>query len=388
MIRAPRRDAKTEFSFSFLLFFSVFLALAGIAWAGAEARFLAQTEAEVQPDATPQIQEVKPNQAAVGDEVTVTIGGQNFSSGAYVSFSDPRVQVVSTRRISATQLETHLAIGKKARPGAVTLYVSNPASTVAETPFTIVEASPPPAAPSPPAAPPAQPGPATPPAPAPPPAQPTTTVIQPTAPAAPEVLKVVPSSAQRGAKTTLKITGKNFDPRARIAFSNSDVRVVEVGPAQATEITATIQIAAGAKTGSTSLFVVNPDDREVEVAFEVTDGAGAKTAAATGPASAALSAEQTFSVFNVGSAGSVLTGKSKATLVVSGGKLKCEEGGKEVFSAALADIKEVGENSILGVKSGVFHIILKNGKTYNFMASSLKHSDTQAIVTALQAVVK
>jgi len=404
MTRAARRTPESKYQFSSLsLLMSLTVAAMGLAHIGA--RVLAQAGPEILPDATPQIQQVKPNQAAVGAEVTVVIDGQNFSSGAYVSFSDPQVHLVSTRRVSPTQLETNLAISKKARPGAVSLYVSNPASTVAETSFTIVEAAPPPAAPVPPSAPPApaptpapttEPGPAKPPAPAPspaPPAAPTTTEVQPAAPAAPEVTKVVPASAQRGTEATLKITGKNFDPAARIAFSNSDIRLVGTSSATATEITASIRIASDAKTGPTSLFVVNPDDREVEVAFEVTNGTAEntpKTSAALTPTPAAPAAEQKFSVFNLGSAISIIqsAGKSKGALVISGGKLKCEEGDKEVFSTPLADIKEVEENSIFGVKSGTFHIILSNGKSYNFIASSLKSGDTLAIVTALQAAIK
>lgn len=203
----------------------------------------------------------------------------------------------------------------------------------------------------------------------------------------------MPSSLRRGAEAALKITGRNFDPAAKIAFSNSDIRVVGTNSAQPTEITVAIRIAADARTGPTSLFVVNPDDREVEAAFEVTDGTGEsppKPPATPTPSPAAPAAPQKFSVFNLGSAMSILqsAGNSKGALVISGGKLKCEEGDKEVFSAPLTDIKEVEENSIFGVKSGTFHIILSNGKTYNFIASSLKAADTQAIVTALQAVVK
>lgn len=235
---------------------------------------------EIPPDATPQIREVKPNQIAAGSEVKIAVQGQNFSSGAYVSCSDPQVHVVSSRRVSPTQLEANLAVRKKAPPGVVTLYVSNPASTVSETSFTILEAAPEPAPPLPPS----------------------------------------PSSE----------------------------------PPPPSEKPATAK-AHGDQTS---------------------------------PISSA--AEQTFSVYNLGEAVSILqsAGQTKATLTVSGGKLKCVEGGKEVFSAALADVKEVDENSIFGVKTGTFHILLNSSKTYNFIASSLQPTDTQAIVAALQAAIK
>jgi len=354
----------------------------------------AQTAAQIPPDATPQIQEVKPNQVAAGSEVKVVVNGQNFSAGAYVSFSDPQVHVFSSRCVSPIQLEADLAVSKKARPGAVTLYVSNPASTVVETVFTILEAAPaqPPSPPSEPTAPatppqPSKPSPA-PPAPAPAPE------VHPAAPGAPEVVKVEPASVQRGAQAKLKITGKNFAPGAKVAFSNSGVQLVDVNASTTTEMAATIQVAPDAKTGPTSLFVVNPDESEVEAAFEIIPpgGSGEKPPATetAGATATPPAANQTFSVYNLGNAASILqsAGKTIATLAISGGKLKCDEGGKEVFSATLTDIQEVEENSIFGVKSGTFHIILRIGKTYNFIASSLKPADTEAIIAALQAVIK
>ena len=96
-----------------------------------------QGEIDVSPQATPEIRQVKPNQAAAGEEVTIVIDGQNFSRGVYVSFSTPAVHVVSTRRASATQIEAKLAVGKRAPAGTVSLYVSNPASVVAEAAFII-----------------------------------------------------------------------------------------------------------------------------------------------------------------------------------------------------------------------------------------------------------
>lgn len=401
MTRTQRQPNENEFSLSFLILIAS-LIVSGMCPARAAAPIPtgftggAQTAAETPPDATPQIQEVKPNQVAAGSEVKVVVNGQNFSAGAYVSFSDPKVHVVSSRCVSPTQLEADLAISKKARPGAVTLYVSNPASTVAETVFTILEATPapaqPPSPPSEPAAPatPPQPSKPSPAAPAPAPAS----EVHPAPPGAPEVVKIEPATVQRGAQAKLKITGKNFAPGAKVAFSNSGVQLVGVNASATTEMAATIQVAPDAKTGPTSLFVVNPDESEVEAAFEITPpgGSGGKPAATATAGATATSpaANQTFSVYNLGNAASILqsAGKTIATLAISGGKLKCDEGGKEVFSAALADIQEVEENSIFGVKSGTFHIILKTGKTYNFIASSLKPADTEAIIAALQAVIK
>lgn len=383
----------------------LFLALVGHGlWLGtARAEF--QSEAEVPPDATPEIQEVKPSQAAAGSQVTVVIRGKNFSSGVYISFSDPLVHVVSTRRVSATQLEGDLAIAGKAPPGSVRLYVSNPAGSVAETAFAIVagSASPPPAAPSSSsqsAAPEAhsestQPGAS---------AEPAHEARTASA-NSPEVTAVVPASVGQGTATKVKVTGKNFVRGAKVVFSNPGIRVLEMQFTKSSELTVSIQVASDAATGASSLFVVNPDESEVEASFQVIRGqsSGSQTASQTpgnskSTAGASKSnssgssgkpsstATQSFEVYNLGDAKSILqsAGKAKGTLVVGGGKLTYAEAGKEVFSSPLGEIKEIGVNALFGINTGTFHVILNSGKTYNFIAGSLRPADTQTLVNSLR----
>lgn len=338
----------------------------------------AAQNAEIPADAAAEISRVTPAQAAAGNQVKVQIVGANFSAGAYVSVSTPDVRVVSTRRLSATELEATLALRPGAAPGAATLYVSNPAGAVAQTPFQIVAAAP---APSPPAASPAV-SPATPPA----------------APAkAPQVTAVEPPRARRGSQVKLKIKGKNFAPGAQVSFSNPGIRVLSTEVAKASELSATVQVAADAATGSTGLFVVNPDDTEVEASFEVTDGGGAPAPIGSGPAAAkgasgrpAAAPEQKFEVYNLGDAASIFKNptQSKGALIVAAGKLRYEEGGKVVFSAAAADIQEIGPNVVFGINTGTFHVILKSSKTYNFVSASLRPADTQALVEALQGALR
>lgn len=142
---------------AFLVMFAVLQGLASICLCAAAAL---QGEVDVSPEATPEIRQIKPEQAAASSEVTIEIKGRNFSRGAYVSFSHPAVHVISTRRAGATRLESKLAIAKKAPSGTISLYVSNPAGAVAEAPFTITGGTTPapaPAAPVPAATPPAPP---------------------------------------------------------------------------------------------------------------------------------------------------------------------------------------------------------------------------------------
>ena len=97
-----------------------------------------QGGSEVPPDATPQIQQINPSQAAPGAHISVVIQGSNFSAGAYVSSISPAIHVDSCKRVSATQLEAQLSVGANATLSTVSLLVSNPASRAAETAFKIV----------------------------------------------------------------------------------------------------------------------------------------------------------------------------------------------------------------------------------------------------------
>ena len=58
------------------------------------------------------------------------------------------------------------------------------------------------------------------------------------------------------------------------------------------------------------------------------------------------------------------------------------------YLTALADIKEVEANVILGFNTGTFHIILKSGQTYNFVASSLRPADSQSLIDSLQKAIR
>ncbi len=313
---------------------------------------------EVSPEATPSITQVQPNQAAAGEEPTIRIDGQSFSRGVYVSFSNPAVHVVSTRRLSATGLEVKLTIGRLAQSGAVHLYVSNPAGAVAEMPFTITEAKPAPSPPNPPSPP-----------------------DQPSEAGTPEVTSVNPGGVAPGSHVTLKLTGKNFVSGAKVAFSNPGIRVLETTVSKPTELAVTVDVAKDATTGKTGLFVVNPGDLEAEVPFEVT------AQGPTTPGGAAGGGQvQRFEVFNLGDVSSILqsVNKPKGALIVGGGKLRYEENGKEVFSAGTHDVQEIDANVFFGVHTGTFHVILNSGKRFNFAPTSLRPADGDTLVNTLR----
>ncbi len=350
------------------------LALLGAAWRSLPA----QQSTDVLPTAAAQIAKVTPDRATVGSSVTIEIEGSDFSSGAYVSFSTPAVRVVSTDRQDATKIRTQVEINASAMPGAITLFVSNPAGPAAQIPFTVVPPAGPPS--------PSTPGP-----------QMKTTF----APAnAPEVKSVEPTKVGPGSQTTLKIKGKGFVDGANVSFSNPGIRVLATRFQKSSELAVDIQVASDAATGSTSLFVVNPDDSEVEHAFEISGAAVTTDVPTTATTTESTTTsktktqseanEQKFEVYNVGEAGAILHNptQAKGTLILGSGKLRYEEGGKEVFSVKAAEIQEIATNVIFGINTGTFHVILRSSKTYNFASATLRPADTQAMVESLRRALQ
>ncbi|HET9177583.1 MAG TPA: hypothetical protein VFQ24_04415 [Terriglobia bacterium] len=340
-------------------------------------------------DAVPAIASVQPSAAQAGSRTTVKIAGENFLAGAYVSFSDPAIHVLATRRTSETELEVDIAIGEMAKQQSTVLYVSNPSGASAQTGFAITTAAPATSAPQ---------------------------QSQTASANGPVVTKVDPSRAAAGSTQSVKVTGKNFKEGAKVAFANPGIRVMATEFKKSTQLVAQIELAPNAPAGKTSLFIINPDGSEVEVGFEVAgssatnSGTQASSGTAQGPGTAPSSgttassggtaaekpstssnaAAQQFSVYNLGEATSILQSpdKAKGELGIKGGKLQYEQDGKVVFTAKAADIQEIAPNVFFGLNTGTFHIILTSGKRYNFVASSLAPADTNSIVESLRSALK
>jgi hypothetical protein len=390
-----------------------------------------QAGADVPPDATPQIQQITPSQAAVGTQVMVMIQGSNFAAGAIVSSISPAIKVDAFKRFSATQVEAELTISASAQPSTVSLLVSNPASRAAETGFTIVAGEAPaapapdtvtpaaPAAPETPAAPaapttPAAPDTVTPAAPAAPetpaaPAAPTTPAApetpaapanppaapepaapaEPPAPAAPaaaptlEVTAVDPVQVSTGFDKDLKITGQNFVLGAKVSFANPGIRVLGVIFTSSTALTVHIKVASDAAPGVTSLFVSNPDQTEVETQIEVTGKTAATPAAPEAPATTDSTDTQRYDAFHLGNPGEILQthGRVKGSLVVSAGTIKYQEAGKTLVNIALSDVKEIKVSSMV---PNTFRITLTSGKTYHFAPASARPADARNLVESLR----
>ena len=340
--------------------------------------------ADIPPTAAAQIVKVEPDSVTAGSSATLQITGGNFSAGVYVSFSSPAVRVVSTQRQNATKLSAGVEINPSAQPGAVTLYVSNPAGAAAQTTFSILPAVQVPAAPS--------------------PGGVTTAATTPTqSENAPQVSSVDPAKIGPGSRCTLKVKGKDFADGAMVSFSNPGMQVLATRFKKSSELEVDVQIASDAATGQTGLFVVNPDEAEVEYAYDISGdavtteipavpAAPATPATTTTPVKTTAQNEtsQKFEVYNVGNAGSILRnpGQAKGTLTVAGGKLSYEEGGKQVFSASAAEIQEMGVNVIFGINTGTFHVILRGSRTYNFASATLRPADTESMVNSLRQALQ
>lgn len=305
----------------------------------------------------PAILNIRPAQAQPGSRVTVKIEGEHFDSGAYVSFSDPAIHVLATRRLGETKLEADIAVGEMAKQQSVILYVSNPSGTSAQATFVIASS-----------------------------ASNSAQETPSSSSQAPVVTKVEPAQVEPGSKKSVKVSGKNFKEGAKVAFSNPGIRVLKTEYKKSTQLIAQIEVAPNAPVGKTGLFVINPDNSEVETGFEVSGGNSGKSGAA-----ASTSAQtQQFSVYNLGSAVSIFQnpGQAKGQLVAEGGRLKYEQDGKVVFTAKPGDIQEIAPNIFFGLNTGTFHIILRSGKTYNFVSSSLTPADTNSIVESLRRALK
>ena len=184
----------------------------------------------------------------------------------------------------------------------------------------------------------------------------------------------------------LKITGKNFVQGTKVSFSNPGIRVMGVTSSSSTELTVHIKVASDALTGAASMFVINPDDNEVETSFEVTKKGTFTSSTPPSPGSPPTPGStdtQRFDAYHLGNPAEIFQvhGKVKGSLVVSSGTIKYQEDGKTLINISLSDIKEIKTSS---VATATFHITLTSGKTYHFAPGSLRPSDARSLVDSLR----
>ena len=209
---------------------------------------------------------------------------------------------------------------------------------------------------------------------------------------------VEPPRVGPGNDVDLRITGKNFSQGAKVSFANSAVRVLGVAFDSNTQLTVHIKVARDAAPSVASLYVINPDDSEVEAPFEVTGKGGAPPSAPPSPATPSTpgtppspatqvpTETQSYDAFHLGNPTEIFKvhGKVKGSLVVSPQTIEYQEDGKTLVTIQVSDIKEIKTSSIA---TNTFHITLTSGTTYHFAPGSLRPSDARNLVDTLRKVL-
>ena len=203
----------------------------------------------------------------------------------------------------------------------------------------------------------------------------------------PEVATIDPPRVAAGYDRDLSITGKNFVQGAKVSFANPEIRVMSVTFLSNTDLTLRIRVAVDAAPGVASLFVINPDDSEVEAPFEVTGKTKPSVPPSPElPATTDSAGTQRFDAYHLGNPTEVFQvhGKVKGSLVVSSGTLKYQEDGKTLINISLSEIKEIKQSS---VATATFHVTLNTGKTFHFAPGSLRPANARTMVDSLRAAL-
>jgi hypothetical protein len=203
------------------------------------------------------------------------------------------------------------------------------------------------------------------------------------------VTTVEPSSAGPGFDMDLKITGQNFAQGTKVSFANPGVRVVGVTFVSSTELTVHIKVMSNAAAGAGSLYVINPDDSEVEASFEVAGKSATPPLPPPSPSSPATTASadtQSYDAFHLGNPTEIFKvhGKVKGALVVSPATIEYQEAGQTLVTLQVSDIKEIKTSSIA---PNTFHITLNSGSTYHFAPGSLRPADARSLVDTLRKLL-
>ncbi|MBN2289417.1 MAG: hypothetical protein JXQ83_08805, partial [Candidatus Glassbacteria bacterium] len=86
----------------------------------------------------------------------------------------------------------------------------------------------------------------------------------------PIINQVVPDSALQGETNKLvSIQGQNFQPAIQVVFSNPGISIVSGQYINSTEVRGTINISAGASTGTGTVTATNPDGQFDQANFKV-----------------------------------------------------------------------------------------------------------------------
>lgn len=212
-----------------------------------------------QPTVVPNITSLNPTTIVAGFPTNLTVNGTGFTQGAGISIGGLGGNFYTTNFVSSTQLTVPNIFANAV--GTFPLYVIDPSPAGTSAAFSISI----------------------------------------TAPPAPTITSISPTSAQTGAQLTLTINGSNFQPGANILFNNQSNFTFNTNYSATTQLTTSL-ILGGVAAGTYPITVVNTTPTSVSsnsVNFTVTGPPDFSFAVAAGQGSQTVNAGQTATYTNV-----------------------------------------------------------------------------------------
>jgi hypothetical protein len=174
----------------------------------------------------PTLTSISPANGAQGTSVPVTLAGTHFVAGEGIAAGNSGIAVSNVTVVSAAQITATFTIAANAATGAANVTVTTSGGASNAIVFTVN-------------------------------------------PPAPTLATVSPASGVQGNSLPVTLTGSNFVAGATVAVSNTGIAVSNVTVVSATQITATLTIAANAATGAANVTVTTSGGTSNAIAFTV-----------------------------------------------------------------------------------------------------------------------
>ena len=187
--------------------------------------------------AAPTLTSISPNTGLRGTSVNVTLTGTNLTGAFLISVTGPGITISNLVVVSDTSVTATFTIANLAPATARTVRVSTPGGLTNPVTFTV------------------------------------------TAPPAPTLTSITPTSGARGTPVTVTFTGTNLTGAFAITGIGGLIPVTNLTVVSATQVTATLNISRTAPLGVRNLGITTPGGTSNTLPFTVTGG----TPAFTGP---------------------------------------------------------------------------------------------------------
>jgi hypothetical protein len=178
--------------------------------------------------APPVLNSVSPNAGVQGTNVSLTLNGSNFLSGATVAVDGTGVSASNVKVVSSTQITATLNIAATAPAGAHHVTVTTAIGTSGAQTFTVT----------------------------PPTVKPTLSTLS-------------PNSGNRGTSVRVTLTGTNFAAPATISVASGGITVSNVAIVSATKITATFRVSSTAARQAHTVTVTTHAGASNSLSFTV-----------------------------------------------------------------------------------------------------------------------